>query len=49
VEEVADVAAKGDVISWRNVEALSVDCEGVLIGLGGPIDGSDGAGGRASV
>jgi hypothetical protein len=49
VEEVADVVVKGDDISWRDIEVLSVDCEGVLIGLGNPTDGRVGTGGRASV
>jgi hypothetical protein len=49
VEEVADAVVKSDAISWRNPEVLIVNCEGALRGLGGPIDGSDGAGGRASV
>jgi hypothetical protein len=49
VEEVADVAVTGEFVPWRNVEVLTVDCKGVLIGLGDPIDGRDGAGGRVSV
>jgi hypothetical protein len=49
VDEVVEGAVNGEVEPWRKVEVLIVDCEGVLIGLGGPMDGSDGGGWRLSV
>lgn len=43
------MAVTGEFIPWRNVEVLIVDCKGILLGLGDPIDGRDGAGGKGSV